>query len=360
NIPGKEKEAVKFAGENFVRYTGEVVQANEAQVFAWQARCKGIDVHALAEPTKLEAMKKEYEQQKVGAKDEQKSKLLEKYGGEEHLCAPPKELLLAQTENYVEYNRKGKVIKGEERSVIRSRYEEDKYINNHTTVWGSYWDSGQWGYACCHSFLRNSYCIGEAGKAKKSVITEIDTVPRSTSTDLCVKQDNNEIKTEDDLKESNSSSDDESSLSSSDSEVDPDIQLQMERERQCELQRVERDERRRKKRKEKRKRQKERRDKKKNLLNSSKNGNNDDISDNVEDEPKKELEKAIKKVNKDWEDAEESIQLGDRKRRYNSSYSINAPTEAEMEAYKLTAIHANDPMAAFMLEKRQKKHVKKD
>lgn len=41
NVPGKEKEAAKFAGENFIRYTGEVVQANEAQVFAWQARCKG-------------------------------------------------------------------------------------------------------------------------------------------------------------------------------------------------------------------------------------------------------------------------------------------------------------------------------
>uniref|UniRef100_A0A1I8EQP7 Pre-mRNA-splicing factor SLU7 n=1 Tax=Wuchereria bancrofti TaxID=6293 RepID=A0A1I8EQP7_WUCBA len=58
NAPGKEKEAVKFAGENFIHYTGEVVQANEAQVFAWQASCKGIDVHALGEPTKLEAMKK--------------------------------------------------------------------------------------------------------------------------------------------------------------------------------------------------------------------------------------------------------------------------------------------------------------
>lgn len=39
-------------------------------------------MHALAEPTKLEAMKKEFEQQKLSAKDEQKSKLLEKYGGE--------------------------------------------------------------------------------------------------------------------------------------------------------------------------------------------------------------------------------------------------------------------------------------
>lgn len=42
----------------------------------------GIDVHALAEPTKLEAMKREYEKQKVDSKQEHKKKLLEKYGGE--------------------------------------------------------------------------------------------------------------------------------------------------------------------------------------------------------------------------------------------------------------------------------------
>ncbi len=98
---------------------------------------------------------------------------------QEHLNAPPKELLLAQTEHYVEYSRKGKVIKGEEKPIIRSRYEEDRsvdiakvslllhsfilfsYHNNHTSVWGSYWKSGQWGYECCHSVVKNSYCVGE-------------------------------------------------------------------------------------------------------------------------------------------------------------------------------------------------------
>lgn len=54
------------------------------------------------------------------------------YGGEEHLSAPPKELLLAQTEQYVEYSRSGAVIKGQERARVKSRYEEDVYINNHT------------------------------------------------------------------------------------------------------------------------------------------------------------------------------------------------------------------------------------
>lgn len=39
------------------------------------------------------------------------------------------------------------------------------YINNHTAVWGSFYDktSGKWGYACCHSIIHVSYCAGQAG-----------------------------------------------------------------------------------------------------------------------------------------------------------------------------------------------------
>ena len=31
-------------------------------------------------------------------------------------------------------------------------------------MWGSYWRDGTWGFACCHSLLKESYCTGEAGK----------------------------------------------------------------------------------------------------------------------------------------------------------------------------------------------------
>lgn len=46
--------------------------------------------------------------------------------------APPRELLLAQTEDYMEYSRHGAVLKGLEKAVARSKYEEDVLINNHT------------------------------------------------------------------------------------------------------------------------------------------------------------------------------------------------------------------------------------
>ncbi len=37
-------------------------------------------------------------------------------------------------------------------------------INNHTSVWGSWWHDGTWGYACCHQTVKNSYCTGKAGE----------------------------------------------------------------------------------------------------------------------------------------------------------------------------------------------------
>ena len=48
-------------------------------------------------------------------------------------------------------------------SVPKSKYEEDVYINNHTSVWGSWWKDHQWGYKCCKQTIKNSYCTGLAG-----------------------------------------------------------------------------------------------------------------------------------------------------------------------------------------------------
>lgn len=50
-----------------------------------------------------------------------------------------------------------------ETSLPKSKYEEDVYINNHTSVWGSWWKDHQWGYKCCKQTIRNSYCTGAAG-----------------------------------------------------------------------------------------------------------------------------------------------------------------------------------------------------
>ena len=66
---GKGDEEVEYAGDNFVRISGDTVNHAQSQMFAWEAGRKGLEVHALAEPTKLEALKKEYVQKKDTLKE---------------------------------------------------------------------------------------------------------------------------------------------------------------------------------------------------------------------------------------------------------------------------------------------------
>src|SRR5271154_272478 len=56
------------------------------------------------------------------------------------------------------------------------------YTNNHNSVYGSFFRNGQWGYACCHQFHKNSYCTGEAGieadeASRRLARGEIDDMP---------------------------------------------------------------------------------------------------------------------------------------------------------------------------------------
>ena len=161
---GKKKEDVVYAGENFIRYSGDTMKQAKAQSFAWEAYDQGVDISVMAEPTKLEMLHKQFSEKKTEYEEKVSESLLDKYGGKEHLKVPPRELLLAQSEEYIEYSRSGKVIVGAEKAITKSRYEEDVYINNHTSVWGSYYCEGQWGFHCCHSIIKNSYCTGSAGK----------------------------------------------------------------------------------------------------------------------------------------------------------------------------------------------------
>ena len=157
---GQSEEELQYAGDNFIRYSGDTNDVSKAQLFAWQAMERGLDIHLQAEPTKTELVKKQIDEKKENFKDLRKQKLIEKYGGKEHLQGLDSQLRFGQTDIYVEYSRQGQVIKGCQKAKVSSIYEEDVLTNNHTFVWGSYWSDGQWGYRCCHSFIKNSYCTG--------------------------------------------------------------------------------------------------------------------------------------------------------------------------------------------------------
>jgi hypothetical protein len=103
---------------------------------------------------------KEAEEQKAA-----KAKALaEKYGTQEKFTDDTlRKIAVTESERYVEYDERGR-IKGAPKVKAKSKYAEDILLNNHTSVWGSWWSNFQWGFACCHSTTKNSYCTGEAGK----------------------------------------------------------------------------------------------------------------------------------------------------------------------------------------------------
>ncbi|CDU25124.1 related to step II splicing factor SLU7 [Sporisorium scitamineum] len=175
--PNIRPEDAEYAGDNFARAQGSEAGAlANLQLFSWQAEARGNDLNLQANPTANERQYREFQQRKEKLRDETKGSILDKYGGAEHFDALPKELLTGQTEQYVEYNQAGKIVKGLDKVVPKSRWEEDVLENNHTKVWGSWFDleTAEWGYACCRSKVWNSYCTGEAGiEASKATFAPV-------------------------------------------------------------------------------------------------------------------------------------------------------------------------------------------
>jgi pre-mRNA-processing factor SLU7 len=171
-----------FRGDNAARNTGETTNFALMNVHAWEATTKhGQDVHVQAAPSQAELMYKKFKEKKSKLDETQKTSVLSKYGDASagKLEDAPEGLVLGQTERFVEYDRFGRVISGgggvgELKTIATSRYEEDVLVNNHTKIWGSYWNQGRWGYACCHSCVKSSYCVGikgiEDGKAAEELM----------------------------------------------------------------------------------------------------------------------------------------------------------------------------------------------
>ncbi|CAO2579413.1 Pre-mRNA-splicing factor SLU7 [Lemmus lemmus] len=281
---GKNPDEVSYTGDNFVRYTGDTISMAQTQLFAWEAYDKGSEVHLQADPTKLELLYKSFKVKKEDFKEQQKESILEKYGGQEHLDAPPAELLLAPTEAYVQYSRHGTVIKGQEWAVACSKYEEDVKIHNHTHIWGSYWKDGWWEYKCCHLFFKYSYCTGEGGK-------------ESVNSEECIISD----------------------TAGEEPAKKPQTLMELHQEKLKE----------------------EEKKKKKKYQKSS--SDSDD-----EDRKHEKLKKALNAEEARLLHVKEIMQIDERKRPYNSIYETREPTEEEMEAYRMKRQRPDDPMASFL------------
>ncbi|XP_077466589.1 pre-mRNA-splicing factor SLU7 [Stigmatopora argus] len=291
---GMNPDEVGYAGDNFARYSGDTITMAQTQMFAWEAYERGSEVHLQADPTKLELLHRSFKVKKEDFKEEQRESILERYGGQEHLDAPPRELLLAQTEDYLEYSRHGAVLKGLEKAVARSKYEEDVLINNHTCIWGSFWKDGFWGYKCCHSMVKQSYCTGASGIG----INNSECVPFEEGVDQ--------------LQED---------------EEQPKTLLELHRE------------------KIKEKKKKRRRNRKNKKPVSSDSGDSDDDD---EEKKKEKLKKALEAEDKRVKNVEAMMQVDERKRPYHSLQEVKAPTEEEIEAFRMKRARPDDPMASFL------------
>jgi pre-mRNA-processing factor SLU7 len=193
--PDMDPSEVPFAGDNFARISGDAVGLAQTQVFAWdmsgtsggvgEVSAATSAIHPQANPSQAELMKKRFTEEAKNLKVTQKKSVLDKYGGEEYLDGKgglasvvthdsDKSTLERQARFGVStkeeiFTRDGsKIAKGSDKSFsnLKSKYEEDIFINGHTTVWGSYFHKGafRWGYADDHSLMRNSYCTGMNGR----------------------------------------------------------------------------------------------------------------------------------------------------------------------------------------------------
>ncbi|KAE8440661.1 mRNA splicing protein [Mollisiaceae sp. DMI_Dod_QoI] len=158
--------AALVAEEGFMRASGDAGEFEKAQKYAWEAQEKGGDtkLHLQANPTSGEILLKREIEKEQAKREAHRRMLLERYGGEVNPnAAKLKDVAVTESERYVEYDDSG-LIKGAPKMVTKSKYPEDVLINNHTSVWGSWWSNFEWGYACCHSLVKKSYCTGETGK----------------------------------------------------------------------------------------------------------------------------------------------------------------------------------------------------
>lgn len=179
-----------FAEENFAKASGDAEAFEKAERYAWEVHDKTGDasLHMQANPTAAAHRRKMDEEEARKKQKEMDDLMREKYGvvpsdvpedddikggaggsTQKTVAAKKRAALLAtaaSSEHFIEYDESGHVKdKYQAKRADRSKYAEDVFPLNHTSVWGSWWNNFQWGYACCHSFVRNSYCTGSDGKA---------------------------------------------------------------------------------------------------------------------------------------------------------------------------------------------------
>jgi pre-mRNA-processing factor SLU7 len=100
-------------GDNQNRTSGQAQEFKQLNVHAWEAFEKGQDIHLQAAPSQAELLHREFKVKKDKLKTQTKQDIMDTYGNAASGDMPPMQLLLGQTEHQVEYDRAGRIIKGQ-------------------------------------------------------------------------------------------------------------------------------------------------------------------------------------------------------------------------------------------------------
>jgi pre-mRNA-processing factor SLU7 len=171
-----------FRGDNYTRNTGDTLKLIELENFIREANDKNKDLNLdhFSMPSQAELFRNFLENKKTNYRSDLFKKVIQKYGGEEYLQVPDEVKNSNVTENIDTYDEDYAPFSDQVRNTYRilnkSIYPEDVHINNHTSVWGSFYHKKFcWGYKCCLSFDRNSFCNGEDGiRMGKKLILDYD------------------------------------------------------------------------------------------------------------------------------------------------------------------------------------------
>ena len=181
---GTDKEGTElYKGDNFIRQSGSALEFNDQNRFAGlsvknNGNLLSGTVHLQANPTLTEKAFKQHKKVKDTIKNTFTKKIIDIYGGNEHLNNPFNDIIFNENSVYVEYDQNGQIIKNNEVYIPKSKYNEDVLNNNHSQIWGSYYDikNDKWGYACCNQTIYNTFCTKiNVKKASNNTTTSNDT-----------------------------------------------------------------------------------------------------------------------------------------------------------------------------------------
>lgn len=162
-----------FKGDNYNKFTGDTLEFIDQDKFAWDhVRRHGSELNSVAMPTLTEMLHKKSKANSSLMRGKLFEEIAKRYGGADHFKEQIGDLI-ASKESYVEYDQQGKIIsKNLSEKQGKSKYPEDVFPQDHSSVWGSWWNKELgWGFACCHGTDRNAICPGDKGK-KLAIIKE--------------------------------------------------------------------------------------------------------------------------------------------------------------------------------------------